>query len=683
MISVCGIFGVVVRPGYRVRQKYLKYMLDDLFLLSESRGKEASGLAVQVRDSIYILKRPIPSSVLIKREEYRELLKKIFTENKDTLTSTSQSPLIFIGHTRLVTNGTQEQYANNQPVIKNGMIGIHNGIIVNDEQIWGNYPMLKREFNVDTEILLALIDLEIKNNGSLIQAAKTAFGLIKGMASIALLFDSYETLLLATNNGSLYICRSVDNKVIIFASEKHFLIQLAAKKYAKDTIQKHEIIHVPPNFGYTIDLQKLVLTKFSLCPTKDPHPRSIHSERQKSIIHIGPKENKGPSGLSIINNSSGAFNPFEKEFSRFEHEILSLRRCSRCILPETVPFIEFDEKGICNYCRDYQKVVIHGEEILKNKIAQFITADQEPDHIFMLSGGRDSCYGLHYVKTVLKLNPVAYTYDWGFITDLARRNISRMCSILGVEHILISADINKKRKNVQKNVVAWLKKPELGLVPLFMAGDKQFFYYANLLGRRFGTKLVIQCRNPLEATKFKSGFSSIKENTRRIYDISLWKKAKLVSYYLRQFIKNPNLINDSLIDSFTGFFSAYFLHHHFLFLYDYIEWNEKQIISTLREKYDWEISPDSGTTWRIGDGTSAFYNYIYYTAAGFSEHDTFLSNQIREGYICRDDALDRAKEQNRPRFEAIKWYCDTIGIDFEKTMKTINSIPKLYHLIEP
>ena len=28
----------------------------------------------------------------------------------------------------------------------------------------------------------------------------------------------------------------------------------------------------------------------------------------------------------------------------------ALQRCTRCILPETMPFIEFDENGVCNYC---------------------------------------------------------------------------------------------------------------------------------------------------------------------------------------------------------------------------------------------------------------------------------------------------------------------------------------------
>ena len=75
-----------------------------------------------------------------------------------------------------------------------------------------------------------------------------------------------------------------------------------------------------------------------------------------------------------------------------------------------------------------------------------------------VSGGRDSIYGLHYIKTVLGLNPVAYTYDWGMVTDLARRNVSRICGKLGIEHILVSADIPQKREYIRKNVDAWLAR---------------------------------------------------------------------------------------------------------------------------------------------------------------------------------------------------------------------------------
>ncbi len=59
------------------------------------------------------------------------------------------------------------------------------------------------------------------------------------------------------------------------------------------------------------------------------------------------------------------------------------------------------------------------------------------------------------------MNPVTYTYDWGMVTDLGRRNISRMCSKLGVENIIIADDIDQKRRNIAMNLKAWLKAPHL------------------------------------------------------------------------------------------------------------------------------------------------------------------------------------------------------------------------------
>ena len=94
--------------------------------------------------------------------------------------------------------------------------------------------------------------------------------------------------------------------------------------------------------------------------------------------------------------------------------------------------------------------------------------------------------------------------------------------------------------------------------------------------------------------------------------------------------------------------------------------------------YDWELAPDTKTTWRIGDGTAAFYNYIYYTVAGFTEHDTFRSNQIREGQMSRPNALALVEEENLPRYQNIRWYLDTLGMDFASTISRINQIPKLY-----
>ena len=275
---------------------------------------------------------------------------------------------------------------------------------------------------------------------------------------------------------------------------------------------------------------------------------------------------------------------------------------------------------------------------------------------------------------------MTFTYDWGMLTDLARRNIARLCGQLGIQNILVSADIKTKRENIRNNVSAWLKKPDLGMVPLFMAGDKHFFRVVNQLKRQTGIALDLWCANPLENTDFKSGFCGVKPDfdKRRVDYLSMGRKTQMAAYYAMQFLKNPGYLNHSLIDTFGAFLAYYFEpRRDFYFIFDHFIWNEDKVNETLIAGYDWETSPDSTSTWRIGDGTAPFYNYIYMTARGFSEFDTFRSNQIREGMMTREQALESIVVENRPRIESLYWYLDTIDLDFNDTIRRINELDTL------
>jgi hypothetical protein len=303
------------------------------------------------------------------------------------------------------------------------------------------------------------------------------------------------------------------------------------------------------------------------------------------------------------------------------------------------------------------------------------------DCIVPYSGGRDSTFTLHYVKRVLGLNPIAFTYDWGMVTDLARRNIARVCGKLGVENIIVSADIRKKRENIRKNVSAWLKKPLLGLVPLFMAGDKSYHYYADVVKKHTGIKLNIWGGNKFENTDFKSGFCGVRPeyNRRTLYSLSLINNIRLAKFLVSNVIDNPRYINSSVLDNLFSVSSRQFYKKKdFVDFFDYKEWNEIEIEQLLHDEYHWELSIDSKSTWRIGDGTAPFYNYIYQTIAGFSEFDTFRSNQIRAGQITREKGTQLLEQENVPRYESINWYLSIIGLDFERVIRRINEIPKLY-----
>src|SRR5262249_26638405 len=131
-------------------------------------------------------------------------------------------------------------------------------------------------------------------------------------------------------------------------------------------------------------------------------------------------------------------------------------------------------------------------------------------------------------------------------------------------------------------------------------------------------------------------------------------------------------------DTMFAFHSAYMLKHDEHQLFEYVPWDEATIISTLRDEYDWELAPDTVSTWRIGDGTAAFYNYIYYNVAGFTENDAFRSNQIREGAITREAALKLVAAENEPRWDALKWYASTIGFSLDNALQVIAAMPRLW-----
>jgi len=669
---MCGIFGVLTKKeNSLVPEKEVADKLQSLLLLSESRGHDSSGIAVLDEKKISVFKKDLPANKLVKTPEFKEL------------TADLSNPVSIIGHARMETNGSFTKSYNNQPVVKDDCIIIHNGIIVNVDELWKKVRGIKRKYEVDTEVIASLFRKYLESEKSIVPAIQKSVSHLKGAFSIATFFADMDYLLLATNMGSQYLLQDKDSQILIFASEKYFLEKLVEREFS--TIKnKLTITQIKPGTGILVEIGSLKLHKFNL--ERASKKKLKNSRLKKRNIEIIDQQEVNENLPEIFKtnekNRKRVTKIIEKEYEQNSKKIEKLQRCTKCILPETMPFIDFDDKGVCKFCRNYSKIGEQGHKALEKVAAAHRKKDGSPDCIVMFSGGRDSSYGLHYVKEELKMNPVAYSYDWGMITDLGRRNQARMTGVLGIEHILISADIQKKRENVRKNVEAWLKKPDLGTVPLFMAGDKQYFYHANQLRKQMNIDLVILCENLMERTDFKSGFCGIRPKKlkgKNFYQLTPFAKLKMAFYYGMQYLKNPSYINSSLIDSLSAFKSYYVIPHEYLSLYKYIKWEEKKVEKTLLgKKYDWEVATDTPTTWRIGDGTASFYNYIYYTMSGLSENDTFRSNQIREGDLTRKKALKIANTDNKPRLESLEWYANTIGFDLKKAIEIINSAPKLY-----
>ncbi len=539
---------------------------------------------------------------------------------------------VALGHSRLITNGL----ADNQPVIRGDVCVIHNGIVVNHESLWSELSLERRQ-EIDTEIIAAIVERHIEQTGAVEGLADKVLSLCKGVVATAIVVPKLGKAILFSNNGSLYVGNKGD--AFYFSSEQYPLTKLGCSSI-RQIINQEVVLDIPSAGRFII---------------KDNNSRKIN---------LIPK-----------------FVKIQSEINLLEYPKPNLRRCTKCILPETMPYISFDADGVCNYCNNYKP---RNNPKPKEEIFELVKPyrrNGQLDCIVPFSGGRDSCYGLHLIVKELEMKPVTYTYDWGMVTDLGRRNISRMCAELGVENIIIADDIAKKRRNIAMNLKAWLKSPHLGMISILTAGDKHFFRHVEAVKKQTGIDLNLWGVNPLEVTHFKSGFLGVPPDfaEERVYSHGWQKQLEYQKLRFKAMLQSPGYFNSSLWDTLSGeYYRSFTEKKDYYHIFDYWRWDEKLIDDTLINQYDWETAVDTSTTWRIGDGTAAFYNYIYYIVAGFTEHDTFRSNQIREGQITREEALRLVEDENQPRYENIRWYLDALDMDFSDVIKVINSIPRLY-----
>lgn len=648
---MCGIFAALsdqCNASCGSQSDCIKNVIDvsnALGVESEKRGKQSSGISLFIGSESHLFVSSTSFSRMIVSRKYKRFVADLLIsqeKNKNKLQSLSS-----IGHARLVTHGIGLQPFNNQPISDDRFTLVHNGIVTNALDLKTKYSLVPNT-QVDSEIILLLIAKFAREAQSILSAIDAALENLRGEINCLLQDNATGNVYGFTNTGSLFYIDVPEQGFCLIASERSILEAVVKKrKYKKGG----KIVKKVP-------VNKAILFR--------QNERGLDKRKRKKVDKI------------YLNKTAKLIDHRLQD----EQKIDALQRCTKCILPITFPGISFDASGVCNVCQEWEKPVLfeNGEQKLSD-IAKGLPRNIDGQNCLVaFSGGRDSSYGLYKLKE-LGFNPIAYTYDWGMVTNLARRNQARMCGALNIEHIWISADIPTKRRYVRQNLLAWLKRPSLGLVPLLMAGDKHLWWHTNRLKKETQLDTSIFCGMEYEQTNFKAQFLNVKYNSLSVHQpnsLNFLSKINLAGKYGYEFVRNPAYLNSSLLDTFSGFLSYYLLNQDNLPLFSYIQWDEDEIETCLVNKFNWELSDDSPSSWRIGDATAPLYNFIYYTVAGFTEVDTFRSNQIRDGVLSREDALRKTKLENKPQWENLKAYLDLINLDFTEIMPVIENMEKLY-----
>jgi glucosamine 6-phosphate synthetase-like amidotransferase/phosphosugar isomerase protein len=210
---MCGIAGYSLKPASSVDRTVAARAL--LAGIAE-RGADAVGYAYRTPESsVTVHKQRSGASALLERIE-----------------APAEADQLLV-HVRDYTKGHPSLAANNHPIRHGSVVGIHNGIIANDDELFARHEIdrAEREMTVDSEIIFALAE---RFRG---RTARALEQLIGSMAT-AWLDEGREELIVARGMGRPLWIGTTDG-ALFFASTK--LALELVERYCFLTLRKREL----------------------------------------------------------------------------------------------------------------------------------------------------------------------------------------------------------------------------------------------------------------------------------------------------------------------------------------------------------------------------------------------------------------------------------------------------------
>lgn len=329
--------------------------------------------------------------------------------------------------------------------------------------------------------------------------------------------------------------------------------------------------------------------------------------------------------------------------------------CSRCIYDNSVPSINFDEKGVCNYCKMTDELILEygtgnpkGEKLLSDIIEELKLAgkNKKYDCIIGVSGGTDSSYMLHWAIEK-GLRPLAVHYDNTYNTSIATQNITNITTKLNIDLYTLVVDNNEVDDIYKSFFLA--NVPELDACTDIALAETMY-----KAADKYGVKYVLEGHSFIE-----EGISPLGKNYfDGKYIASIHKqfgKLKLKTFPNMPFWTFIKWIAIKKIKKIRPYW--------------YLNYSKEDAKKLLKEKYGWQ---DYGGH-HLENRMTAFSHSVYFPQKfDIDYRNNTLSALVRNGKMKREDAIKIYYETppyiEEGLIEYIKKRMNFTDEDYEKVM---------------
>lgn len=314
-----------------------------------------------------------------------------------------------------------------------------------------------------------------------------------------------------------------------------------------------------------------------------------------------------------------------------------MKRCVRCVLPETFPGIQLDEEQVCQFCRQIPDAEQRGRHLAR-LVGRFERLSdrvrQRPGYhcVVSWSGGWASTYALYVLRRRYDLRVLAFTLDNGFLAPSVFSNTRRISEHLDIDHVII-----KPRFELLRRVFVAPTDPS-GYPPKALERGSSICNSCAALIRGAGLRLALEYRSPMLAYGWQPGqiplasacYATTKPMLQAMIQSATKRLAeaagdKVCSYF-------PEARQLELAESLPVSISPLVL-----LPYDADE-AEREIRAVGWEPpTDFQTSPATCLLCQ-------YANQVHLAEQGFHPCVMELATMVREGLLERDEALKRLKE---------------------------------------
>ncbi len=265
---MCAIFGLGLLRDHIIRNnEMVRSFIRTMFTENEARGHTASGIAYISTNEFKIIKTNVRGSEFINLPEYDTTEEKYMDlsvmSNRIRDGLEPNPPLAVIGHCRLKTKGTELRNINNHPIVRNSIVGVHNGCINNDDELFEQYDKaFSRKGRVDSEIIFALIEHFAGENTPIHRAIQKMSVTVSGSFACAMSHRMQPHVIwLFRRNNPCDVVLFKDVGLVVWSTSGNYIVN-AAKQWP--ALGKGEIIKLEADSGLGIDLYRNKMHHFDV-----------------------------------------------------------------------------------------------------------------------------------------------------------------------------------------------------------------------------------------------------------------------------------------------------------------------------------------------------------------------------------------------------------------------------------